>query len=83
MEKKEFHRGIIDYDSYFNGPTISVTIRKYQVLGIYRKITENYKRTKCRFARSVVHPYLEHCIVHILSSQKDHVAEKEIFRKNQ
>lgn len=40
-------RDIIDYDSYLYGPTISVTIRKYQVLGIYRKITENCKRTKC------------------------------------
>lgn len=37
---------------------------------------ENYKR-KVYVCRSVVHPYLEHCIVHILSSQKCHIAEKE------
>lgn len=40
-------RDIIDYDSYFYGPTISVTIRQYQVLEIYRKVTESCKRTKC------------------------------------
>lgn len=34
----------------FYEPTISIAISKYQVLGIYRKITENYKRTKCMFS---------------------------------